>query len=63
MKRRISRWTSVALVVLPTTSAQLIVIGVIGEYPMRRPLFVIQGIISSGELTRDLNPQQTTAVK
>jgi dolichol-phosphate mannosyltransferase len=52
----IEGWTSLMLVVLLLNSAQLIVIGIMGEYlgrtyleTKRRPLYVIQSIVSEGQ--------------
>lgn len=55
-------WTSLAVIVLTLGSVQLLVAGVMGEYLGRlymeskgRPLFIIQEIISSPELSRGLD--------
>jgi dolichol-phosphate mannosyltransferase len=62
-------WTSLAVIVLALGSVQLLVAGVMGEYLGRlyveakgRPLFIIQEIVSSPELTADLDaPGKATA--
>jgi dolichol-phosphate mannosyltransferase len=66
----ITGWTSLALIILAASSVQLIVIGVMGEYmgqiyieSKRRPLFLIQDIISSGEPVKDINQQSTAGIK
>jgi dolichol-phosphate mannosyltransferase len=54
----VSGWTSLAVIVLALGSVQLLVAGVMGEYLGRlymqskgRPLFIIQEIVSSAELS------------
>ena len=57
----IEGWTSLMLVVLLLNSAQLIVIGIMGEYlgrtyleTKRRPLFVVQSVVRGAESTPSL---------
>lgn len=62
-------WTSLAVIVLALGSAQLLVAGVMGEYLGRlyveskgRPLFIIQEVVSSSELTAGLvSPEKVSA--
>ncbi|HUW27539.1 MAG TPA: glycosyltransferase family 2 protein [Sulfuriferula sp.] len=62
-------WTSLAVIVLLLGSAQLLVAGVMGEYLGRlyveskgRPLFIIQEIVSSPELSTSVDtPEKVTA--
>lgn len=63
--RTISGWTSLAVIILVLGSVQLLVAGVMGEYLGRlyieskgRPLFIIQEVISSPELSADLDLQE-----
>lgn len=60
--RSIEGWTSLAVIVLALGSVQLFVAGVMGEYLGRlyveskgRPLFIIQEVVSSHELSADLD--------
>ena len=55
-------WTSLAVIILALGSVQLFVVGVMGEYlgrlyieSKRRPLFVIQEVICSTELTQEIS--------
>jgi glycosyltransferase involved in cell wall biosynthesis len=55
-------WTSLAVIILALGSVQLFVVGVMGEYlgrlyieSKRRPLFVIQEVICSTELTQEVS--------
>ncbi len=62
-------WTSLAVIVLALGSVQLLVVGVLGEYLGRlyveskgRPLFIIQEVIASPELSARLDaPKKVTA--
>jgi len=63
-------WTSLAVIVLLLGSAQLLVAGVMGEYLGRlyveskgRPLFIIQEIVSSPELSASLDSTEKGAEK
>lgn len=63
-------WTSLAVIVLLLGSAQLLVAGVMGEYLGRlyveskgRPLFIIQEIVSSPELSTSLDSTEEGAEK
>jgi len=67
--RSVDGWTSLAVIVLALGSVQLLVVGVMGEYLGRlyveskgRPLFIIQEVVSSSELTAGLvSPENVTA--
>jgi glycosyltransferase involved in cell wall biosynthesis len=55
-------WTSLAVIILALGSVQLFVVGVMGEYlgrlyieSKRRPLFVIQEVVCSSELTQEIS--------
>ena len=63
-------WTSLAVIVLLLGSAQLLVAGVMGEYLGRlyveskgRPLFIIQEVVSSPELSASLDSTEKGAEK
>jgi polyisoprenyl-phosphate glycosyltransferase len=58
----IEGWTSLAVIVLAVGSVQMLIIGVIGEYLGRlymevkgRPLYIIQEVVSSAELSASLD--------
>lgn len=60
--KSVEGWTSLAVIVLAVGSVQLFVAGVMGEYlgrlyveSKRRPLFIIQEVISSSELIAGLD--------
>ena len=66
----VAGWTSLAVIVLLMGSAQLLVAGVMGEYLGRlyleakgRPLFIIQEIVSSPELSARLGSTENGAEK
>jgi dolichol-phosphate mannosyltransferase len=67
--KSVEGWTSLAVIVLAVGSVQLFVAGVMGEYlgrlyveSKRRPLFIIQEVVSSPELSASLDsPEKVTA--
>jgi len=68
--RSIEGWTSLAVIILALGSVQLFVAGVMGEYLGRlymeskgRPLFIIQEIVSSPELTAGLDAPKEVSAK
>lgn len=67
--RNIEGWTSLAVIVLTLGSVQLVVAGVMGEYLGRlyveskgRPLFIIQDVVSSSELSAGLASRDRKSV-
>ena len=66
----VSGWTSLALIILAVSSVQFVLMGVMGEYlgrlyieAKRRPLFIVQDVVASPELTTTLHPEQTASAK
>jgi len=66
----IEGWTSLAVIVLALGSVQLLVAGVMGEYlgrlyveSKRRPLFIIQEVVSSPELPAALKVREKVTVE
>lgn len=66
--KSVEGWTSLAVIVLAVGSVQLFVAGVMGEYlgrlyveSKRRPLFIIQEVVASPELSASLaSPEKVT---
>jgi dolichol-phosphate mannosyltransferase len=66
----VSGWTSLALIILAVSSVQFVLMGVMGEYlgrlyieAKRRPLFIVQDVVASPELTTTLHPEQAASAK
>ena len=66
----VSGWTSLTLIILAVSSVQFVLIGVMGEYlgrlyieAKRRPLFIVQDVVASPELTAAPVPTQLASAK
>ncbi len=68
--RNVEGWTSLAVIILALGSAQLLVAGVMGEYlgrlyveSKKRPLFIVQEVVTSPKIIHSLDETERVAEK